>query len=151
MWSRFCWQLLFPALLMQTPKNLWRVLSNTSCFNCPEGDFHQLTWTLHFGRLNFSGFILTFSLGFGFCSLPELRNFIVAAACLRMQSLLQYTESGCATLEHPGPMHLAAPGASTTCRTKQVTSDNIHANTSTEHCDSSIDGIDHWWLLWSRH
>lgn len=55
---------------------------------------------------------------------------MVAAACLRMQSLLQYTESGCATLEHPGPMHLGAPGASTTCRTRQATSDIMCADTS---------------------
>lgn len=41
-----------------------------------------------------SGFGLIFSLGFGLASLPELKNFMVAAACLRMQSLLQYTESG---------------------------------------------------------
>lgn len=71
-----------------------------------------------------SAFALVFSLGFGFGSLPELRNFIAAAACFRMQSLLQYTESGCATLEHPGPMHLAAPGASATCGMKHVTSDS---------------------------
>lgn len=55
----------------------------------PKAGLEQLTWTLHFGRMSFSGFVLVFSLGFGFCSLPELRNFIVAAACLRMQSLLQ--------------------------------------------------------------
>lgn len=55
---------------------------------------------------------------------------MVAAACLRMQSLLQYTESGCATLEHPGPMHLAAPGASMTCRMRQVISDIMCADTS---------------------
>lgn len=55
---------------------------------------------------------------------------MVAAACLRMQSLLQYTESGCATLEHPGPMHLAAPGASMTCRMRQVTSDIMCADIS---------------------
>lgn len=48
-----------------------------------------LTWTLHFGGVGFSGFGLVFSLGFAFGSLPELRNFIVAAACFRMQSLLQ--------------------------------------------------------------
>lgn len=62
---------------------------------------------------------MPFSLGFGFGSLPALSSRMVAAACFRMQSLLQYTESGCAALEHPGPMHLAAPGASTTCRTGQ--------------------------------
>lgn len=66
----------------------------------------------------FSDFGLIFSLGFGFASLPELRIFMVAAACLRMQSLLQYTESGWATLKQPGPMHLEAPGASITYREK---------------------------------
>lgn len=67
----------------------------------------------------FSDFGLIFSLGFGFASLPELKNFMVAAACLRMQSLLQYTESGWATLKQPGPMHFDAPGASITCRSKR--------------------------------
>lgn len=67
----------------------------------------------------FSDFGLIFSLGFGFASLPELKIFMVAAACLRMQSLLQYTESGWATLKQPGPMHLEAPGASITYREKQ--------------------------------
>lgn len=67
----------------------------------------------------FSDFGLIFSLGFGFASLPELKIFIVAAACLRMQSLLQYTESGWAKLKQPGPMHFDAPGASITYRLKQ--------------------------------
>lgn len=44
---------------------------------------------------------------------------MVAAACLRMQSLLQYTESGWATLKQPGPMHLEAPGASTTFKYRE--------------------------------
>lgn len=67
----------------------------------------------------FSDFGLIFSLGFGFASLPELKIFMVAAACLRMQSLLQYTESGWATLKQPGPMHLEAPGASITFNTER--------------------------------
>lgn len=66
-----------------------------------------------------SDFGLIFSLGFGFASLPALKNFIVAAACLRMHSLLQYTESGWAKLKQPGPMHFDAPGASITYRLKQ--------------------------------
>lgn len=37
----------------------------------------------------FSGFVLGFSLGFGFCSFPALRKRMVAAACFRIQSLLQ--------------------------------------------------------------
>lgn len=85
----------------------------------------RLTWTLHFGRMSFSGFVLVFSLGFGFCSLPELRDFIVAAACLRIQSLLQYTESGCAAREHPGPIHFDAPGASATCGTERAGSSSV--------------------------
>lgn len=67
----------------------------------------------------FSDFGLIFSLGFGFASLPELKIFMVAAACLRMQSLLQYTESGWATLKQPGPMHLEAPGASITFKYRE--------------------------------
>lgn len=71
----------------------------------------------------FSDFGLIFSLGFGFASLPELRIFMVAAACLRMQSLLQYTESGWATLKQPGPMHLEAPGASITFKYREKCSE----------------------------
>lgn len=90
------------------------------CFSTTVSDNeHKLTCSWDFGMLGFSDFDLTFSLGFVFESLPALRNFMVAAACLRMQSLLQYTESGWATLKQPGPMHFDAPGVSITYRLKQ--------------------------------
>lgn len=89
--------------------------NNTQCSRGTALDHeHKLTCCWGFGMPGFSDFGLIFSLGFGFASLPELKIFMVAAACLRMQSLLQYTESGWATLKQPGPMHLAAPGASIT-------------------------------------
>lgn len=89
------------------------------CFRSSGLDQEQkLTCSWDLAMPGFSDFGLIFSLGFGLASLPALKNFMVAAACLRMQSLLQYTESGWATLKQPGPMHLDAPGASITYRLK---------------------------------